>query len=42
MLIQVIRGGLTVLLHDPSGISMPGYCLVPIEGKRSTLISHVP
>jgi len=25
MLIQVIRGGIRVLLHDPSGFSMPGY-----------------
>ena len=25
MLIQVIRGGISVLLHDPSGFSMPGY-----------------
>jgi len=25
MLIQVIRGGISVLLHDPSGFSIPGY-----------------
>jgi len=25
MLIQVIRGGISVLLHDPTGFSMPGY-----------------
>ena len=42
MLIQVIRGGISVLLHDPSGFSMPFTCLLPIEGERSTLISYVP
>jgi len=25
MLIQAIRGGISVLLHDPSVFSMPGY-----------------
>ena len=42
MLIQVIRGGISVLLHDPYGFSMPGYLSLANRRERSTLISYVP
>ena len=33
MLIQVIRSGISVLLHDPSGFSMPGYLSLAIRRR---------
>ena len=33
MLIQFIRGGISVLLNDPSGFSMPGYLSLANQTK---------
>ena len=39
MLIQVIRGGISVLLHDPSGFSMPGY--LSLANRRKAFYTNI-